>query len=158
MCQAHCQAIMEKQPWMRQMISASRSVWSVLRDLHSKAIMQIIIYSKCEYIMQERGRFLWACGWEDALARGACVREHMCAWSKQLHLVHVKGGEWGCQLAPWCWGRAWKKSEGISAKMRVLAGPCGHGCQQQTASWDFNIYSKKSQLNIHTLKKKKTLY
>ena len=47
---------------MRQMISAFRSVWAVLRDLHSKAIMQIIVYSKYEYIVQERGRFLWACG------------------------------------------------------------------------------------------------
>lgn len=97
-CQAHCQAITEGQPWMRQMISASRSVWAVLRDLHSKAIMQIIVYSKYEYIVQERGRFLWACGWEDVCVR-ACVWGGMCAWSEQSHLVHDHGGEWDCQLA-----------------------------------------------------------
>lgn len=77
-CQAHCQAIMEGQPWMRQMISAFRSLWAVLRDLHSKAIMQIIVYSKYEYIVQERGRFLWACGWEDVCVRACVWGGHVC--------------------------------------------------------------------------------
>ena len=85
-CQAHCQAITEGQPWMRQMISASRSVWAVLRDLHSKAIMQIIVYSKYEYIVQERGRFLWACGWEDV-----CVRACICLCFGLFH-KRVWGG------------------------------------------------------------------
>lgn len=49
-----------------------------------------------------------------------------------------------------------EESDGILAKTRLLAGAGGCGCQQQSHE-TFNIYSKKSQSNIHALKNK-TLY
>lgn len=46
-----------------------------------------------------------------------------------------------------------EEGEGILAKTRLLAGAGGCGCQQQSHE-TFNIYSKKSQFNIHALRNK----
>lgn len=49
-----------------------------------------------------------------------------------------------------------EESEGIFTKTRLFTGAGGCGCQQRSQE-TFNIYSKKSQLNIHVLKNR-TLY